>query len=58
MNKMMASILIGFVLGFAFVATVKGIQHNNKMVKEAAKLHEQNMKQVIKINMFNYVRTL
>lgn len=44
---MMASILIGFALGFAFVATVKGIQHNNKMVKETAKLHEQNMKQVI-----------
>ena len=50
--------IFGCVLGFAFVATVKGIQHNNKMVKEAAKLHEQNMKQVIKINMFNYVRTL
>ena len=44
---MMTSILIGFALGVAFVATVKGIHHNNKMVKESAKLHEQNMKQVI-----------
>ena len=44
---MMTAILIGFALGVAFVATVKGIQHNNEMVKESAKLHEQNMKQVI-----------
>ena len=44
---MMAVILIGLALGFTFVATVKGIQHNNKMLKESAKLHEQNMKQVI-----------
>ena len=27
---MMAVILIGFALGVAFVATVKGIQHNKK----------------------------
>ncbi len=44
---MMTAVLIGFTLGFIFVATVKGIHHNNKMVKESAKLHEQNMKQVI-----------
>jgi hypothetical protein len=44
---MMAVILIGLVLGFAFVATVKGIQHNNKIVKESAKLHEQNMEQSV-----------
>ena len=44
---MMTAILIGFTLGFIFVATIKGIQHNNKMAKESAKLHEQNMKQVV-----------
>ena len=43
----MTAILIGFTLGFIFVTTVKGIQHNNKMAKESAKLHEQNMKQVV-----------
>lgn len=41
---MMASILTGFALGFAFVATVKGLQHNNKVMKESAKLLEENTK--------------
>lgn len=48
-KKMMTAMLFGCVLGLVFVATLKSIQHNNRMVKESAKLHEQNMKQ-IKIN--------
>lgn len=39
--------IFGCVLGLMFVATIKGIQHNNKVIKGSAKLHEQNMKQVI-----------
>lgn len=46
---MMTTMLFGCMLGLVFVATIKGIQHNNKVMKESAKLHEQNMKQ-IKIN--------
>lgn len=42
---MMTAMILGCVLGLMFVATIKGIQHNNKVMKESAKLHEQNMKQ-------------
>lgn len=42
----MMAMIFGCVLGLMFVATIKGIQHTNKVIKESAKLHEQNMKQV------------
>ena len=44
-KKMMIAVVFGCALGLMFVATIKGIQHNNKVMKEAAKLHEQNMEQ-------------
>lgn len=44
---MMMSMIFGCVLGLMFVATVKGIQHNNKVMKESAKLHEENIKCLI-----------
>lgn len=40
----MMAMIFGCVLGLMFVATIKGIQHNNKVTKESAKLHEQNTK--------------
>ena len=40
----MMTMILGCVLGLMFVATIKGIQHNNKVVKESAKLHEENIK--------------
>lgn len=44
---MMMAMIFGCMLGLMFVATIKGIQHNNKVMKESAKLHEENMKQVL-----------
>lgn len=44
---MMMSMIFGCVLGLMVVATIKGIQHNNKVMKESAKLHEENMKQAL-----------
>lgn len=41
---MMTAMLFGCVLGLVFVATIKGVQHNNRLVKESAKLHEENTK--------------
>lgn len=43
-NKMMTATILGCVLGLMFVATVKGIQHNNKVMKGSSKLHEENTK--------------
>lgn len=40
----MTATILGCVLGLMFVATIKGIQHNNKVMKESAKLHEENTK--------------
>ena len=44
---MMMAMIFGCVLGLVFAATIKGIQHNNKMIKASAKLHEQNMEQAL-----------
>ena len=41
---MMMTMIFGCVLGLMVVATVKGIQHNNEVMKAAAKLHEENIK--------------
>lgn len=38
---MMTVMLFGCALGLMFVATIKGIQHNNKVIRESAKLHEE-----------------
>ena len=40
----MMAMILGCVLGLVFVATIKGIQHNNKVIRESAKLHEENTK--------------
>ncbi|WAW11554.1 hypothetical protein vBAcePPAc_0177 [Aeromonas phage vB_AceP_PAc] len=41
---MMMAMIFGCMLGLMFVATIKGTQHNNKVMKESAKLHEENTK--------------
>ncbi|ULG01916.1 hypothetical protein phiA047_0185 [Aeromonas phage phiA047] len=41
---MMMAMIFGCMLGLVFVATTKGIQHNNKVIRESAKLHEENTK--------------
>lgn len=41
---MMMPMIFGCVLGLMFVATIKGIQHNNKVMKESAKLYKENTK--------------
>lgn len=43
----MTATILGCVLGLMVVATVKGVQHTNKVMKESAKLHEQNIKQSV-----------